>query len=93
VGAIGSRERLDYTAIGSSVNLAARLCSIAKGSQVLVSQAVVTELAGAFSVRPMSPVSLKGFAEAIPVYDASLESNVVADVGEYDLEQVNARLD
>jgi hypothetical protein len=40
----------------------------------------------------MSPVSLKGFAEAIPVYDASFESNVVAEVGEYGLEHVNERL-
>jgi class 3 adenylate cyclase len=74
VGAIGSRERMDYTAIGSSVNLAARLCSAAKGGQILLSQAVVREIGDAFEVRPMSPLTLKGFADPMPVYEVPVES-------------------
>jgi len=36
LGAVGSKKRLDYTAIGSAVNLAARLCGIAHAGEVLV---------------------------------------------------------
>jgi adenylate cyclase len=70
VGAIGSRERMDYTAIGSTVNLAARLCSAAQGGQILMSHAVVREVGSDFDIRPVSTLSLKGFAEPIPVYEA-----------------------
>lgn len=71
VGAIGNRERMDYTAIGSTVNLASRLCSAAKGGQILISNAVVRELGSNVELRSVPPLSLKGFAEPIPVYEAS----------------------
>lgn len=36
VGAIGFEDRLDYGAIGTVTNLAARLCGEAKGGQILI---------------------------------------------------------
>jgi class 3 adenylate cyclase len=73
VGALGAQDRQDYTAIGSSVNLAARLCSAAKSGQILISQTVVTELDGTVKLNPLPPVSLKGFAEPTPVYEVVLD--------------------
>jgi len=72
LGSIGSATRKDYTAIGSTVNMASRLCSNARPGQVLVSQAVAIELGAAAELKPLAPLSLKGFSEPVLVFEANL---------------------
>jgi class 3 adenylate cyclase len=72
-GALGSQDRLDYTAIGSTVNLAERLCSAAHAGQILISQPVVMELGSAVPVRALDPIHVKGFADQIAVYEVMPE--------------------
>ena len=68
LGAIGFEGRLDYGAIGAVTNLAARLCAEAAGGQVLVSQRVASAVEGQAAVKPVGPLSLKGFARPVPAF-------------------------
>lgn len=68
LGAMGYEGRWDYTAIGSVVNLAARLCSEAAGGQVLVDRRAVASLGEAFAFDPLEPLTLKGYDKPVPAF-------------------------
>ena len=68
VGNIGAENRMDYTAIGDAVNLAARLESNAKPGQVLVSESVYEEVAGRIPLEPMGEISVKGKSKPVKIY-------------------------
>ncbi|VIO70958.1 adenylate/guanylate cyclase domain-containing protein [Bradyrhizobium ivorense] len=71
VGNVGSIDRMNYTALGATINLAARLEGLNKnyGTQVLVSEAVKARAEAAFVFRSVDRISPKGFAEAFNVYE------------------------
>jgi adenylate cyclase len=70
LGAMGAIARMDYTAIGDTVNVAARLCSAAGPGEVFVTDEVQRELRDdpemAFEMLP--PMRLKGKVETVEVY-------------------------
>jgi len=67
-GNIGSRERMDYTIIGDTVNLGARLCSAADPDEILISETVYKDVAEMVSCKELDPIKVKGKKEKIPVY-------------------------
>ena len=70
IGNIGASFRMDYTAIGDSVNTAARLESNAKPGQILVSRAVVDNLDdGVVSAKHIGGLKVKGRDEEVQVYE------------------------
>tara|TARA_Y100001970_G_scaffold286498_1_gene408823 strand:+ start:719 stop:2731 length:2013 start_codon:yes stop_codon:yes gene_type:complete len=67
-GNIGSREMMDYTVIGDTVNLAARLCSSAKPGQTLVSDSVFIKTEKTFNFKKLEPLSLKGKRKRVSIF-------------------------
>ncbi|HEY7206052.1 MAG TPA: response regulator [Methylomirabilota bacterium] len=68
IGAIGFEGRLDYGAIGTVTNLAARLCGEAAAGQILVSARVATAVEGVIDAEAVGPLSLKGLARPVPTW-------------------------
>jgi adenylate cyclase len=69
LGQIGFDKRLDYAAIGTVTNLAARLCGEAAGGQILISQRVANAVEGSFSSRLLPDRVLKGLHAPAQVHE------------------------
>ncbi|MDN3505643.1 MAG: adenylate/guanylate cyclase domain-containing protein [Simkaniaceae bacterium] len=77
VGNMGAENRLNYTVIGTNVNLAARMCSTAKGMEILVSSETLKEphVQESIQVEELPPTELKGFDTSIVLYRVKQEGN------------------
>ena len=71
MGNVGSAERMNYTALGNSVNLAARLEGLNKkyGTTILVSEAVRDRVEHRFRFRDIASVIAKGMTTETCVYE------------------------
>jgi adenylate cyclase len=69
LGRIGFEERVDYTAIGTVSNLAARLCAEARDCQILLSQRVAATVEGTVTLEEIGNLALKGLSQAVAVYN------------------------
>ena len=73
LGPIGNSDRLDYTAIGSNMNLCSRLCAVAGPSEILLSEAAYQRVSGLVAAHPMEPLRVKGFSEPVLIYKMVIE--------------------
>ncbi len=71
LGNVGSRRRFDYTVIGTDVNIAQRLASVAESGQTLITRNVKDGLNSDVIVTEESPRVLKGLKEPISIFSVS----------------------
>ena len=69
LGQIGFAERVDYTAIGTVCNLAARLCAAAADGQILISRRIATAIEATTRLEHIGDIALKGLSQAVAVYN------------------------
>src|SRR5262245_10226767 len=68
VGSIGSDLRMDYTAVGDTTNVAARLQQIAEPGSIVIGETTYRLTAGFFHLRQLGELRLKGKAELVPAW-------------------------
>jgi len=69
LGGIGFEGRMDYAAIGTVTNLAARLCKRAAGGQILAPQKTVARFDDQLKVRYIEDMEIEGLSRSVPVYE------------------------
>ena len=67
-GNIGSRDMMDYTVIGDTVNLGSRLCSAAGPGEIIVSKEVIKNQEDNFSFEELKPIMVKGKKDKINIF-------------------------
>jgi class 3 adenylate cyclase/tetratricopeptide (TPR) repeat protein len=69
VGSIGSDLRMDYTAVGDTTNMAARLQQAADPGRIVIAEPTQRLVGSYFYTRPLGDLSLKGKAKPVPAWE------------------------
>ncbi|MFA7003068.1 MAG: adenylate/guanylate cyclase domain-containing protein [Verrucomicrobiia bacterium] len=77
VGNMGYKDRLSYTAVGDTVNLASRLEGLNKhyGTRILISESTYDKVRDDFVARPVDMVAVKGKSTGVRIYELLVEKD------------------
>jgi len=67
-GNIGSQDKMEYTVIGDTVNLAANLNSLANPGEIIITKSVYENLEDIITVKPLSPQHIKGKTKPVETF-------------------------
>jgi class 3 adenylate cyclase len=73
VGNIGNEDYRNFTVIGDTTNLAARLQNVAKPGEIVIGPGTAASLDGTFALTSMGPIQVKGRQRAIEVFRLAQE--------------------
>ena len=68
VGNIGSTRRMEYTAIGDAVNVAARLQAFARPNEICIDETTYSQTSDAFVVEEIGAIDVRNRAKPVAVY-------------------------
>jgi class 3 adenylate cyclase len=71
VGHLGTKDRMEYTVLGSNVNLAARLQAAAKPGQILVTRRTLEPIKEAICYEDLGSMTFKNIAEPVAVFNVT----------------------
>src|SRR5262249_57586400 len=69
VASIGDNLRMDYTAVGDTTNLAARMLSLAEPGQIVIAEDTHRAVSGYFVTHPLGAQAIKGKAAPVNTYE------------------------
>lgn len=76
-GCMGSSQRLSYTVVGARVNLASRLCGVARAGEIVMDDQTWSAVSDDFSAESLPPVPLKGFTNPVQCYRLAVNREVI----------------
>ena len=92
VGEVGSDLRVEYTAMGDAINLAARIEQNAPPGGVLITHDTYKPVRGVFDVQPQEPISVKGKADPVKTYLVERAKPRAFRVGTRGVEGIETRM-
>ena len=81
LGQIGFEGRLDYSAVGTVINTAARLCEAAKNGEILVTSRIATVVANTDEFTDIGQLSLKGLSRPLAVANVTALKSIGEETG------------
>lgn len=73
IGNIGSTKRVDYTAIGDTVNIASRLEGLAKQDKIYIGEETYRQIKDIFKIKPVGRQKVKGKTTEVSIYEVLVE--------------------